>query len=175
MPLTCHPDTPSRAVTAIELQLAMLASGRLRTRFHVDGVLDDIALPDPAPPERADGLWRTTCFELFVHDQAGSGYIEFNFSPSSRWSAYRFSDYREFETELGCAQPPKIELDASETHLTLEVELDIPRNAGKLALSAVIEESDGTKSYWALAHPLGKPDFHHKDCFALTLPAPGTP
>ena len=37
----------------------------------------------------------------------------------------------------------------------------------------VIEELDGTKSYWALAHPPGKPDFHHPDCFALTLAAPG--
>ncbi len=40
-----------------------------------------------------------------------------------------------------------------------------------LALSAVIEEKEGTKSYWALKHPPGKPDFHHPDCFALTLPA----
>ena len=47
-----------------------------------------------------------------------------------------------------------------------------PDNGAKLALSAVIEELDGTKSYWALAHPPGKPDFHHPDCFALTLGAP---
>lgn len=40
------------------------------------------------------------------------------------------------------------------------------------AISAVIEEADGTKSYWALRHPPGKPDFHHPDCFALELPAP---
>lgn len=39
------------------------------------------------------------------------------------------------------------------------------------AISAVIEEADGTKSYWALAHPPGKPDFHHPDGFVLALPA----
>jgi hypothetical protein len=38
-----------------------------------------------------------------------------------------------------------------------------------LGLSAVIEETNGDKSYWALAHPPGKPDFHHSDCFALEL------
>jgi hypothetical protein len=38
-------------------------------------------------------------------------------------------------------------------------------------LSAIIEEADGTRSYWALAHPPGEPDFHHPDCFALELPA----
>ena len=35
-----------------------------------------------------------------------------------------------------------------------------------------IEEQDGRKSYWALAHPPGKPDFHHPDCFVLDLPPP---
>jgi hypothetical protein len=38
-------------------------------------------------------------------------------------------------------------------------------------VAAVIEEADGAKSYWALAHPPGKPDFHHRDCFQLELPA----
>jgi hypothetical protein len=41
----------------------------------------------------------------------------------------------------------------------------------QLALSAVIEETNGRISYWALAHPFGQPDFHHSDCFALDLPA----
>jgi hypothetical protein len=34
-----------------------------------------------------------------------------------------------------------------------------------------LEEQDGTKSYWALAHPPGdKPDFHDPACFAAHLP-----
>ena len=28
----------------------------------------------------------------------------------------------------------------------------------------------GAISYWALAHPAEKPDFHHPDSFVLTLP-----
>jgi hypothetical protein len=31
----------------------------------------------------------------------------------------------------------------------------------------VIEDQSGGVSYWALAHPPGKPDFHHADGFAL--------
>jgi hypothetical protein len=34
-------------------------------------------------------------------------------------------------------------------------------------LAAVIEDTRGDKSYWALAHPPGKADFHHSDTFAL--------
>ena len=39
----------------------------------------------------------------------------------------------------------------------------------RLGLSAVIEASDATLSYWALHHPPGKPDFHHADGRALLL------
>jgi hypothetical protein len=38
------------------------------------------------------------------------------------------------------------------------------------ALTAMIEETDGVKSYWALKHTPGKPDFHHAYGFALELP-----
>jgi hypothetical protein len=39
----------------------------------------------------------------------------------------------------------------------------------RVGLSAVIEEISGRRSYWALAHPPGKADFHHFDSFALEL------
>jgi hypothetical protein len=42
-----------------------------------------------------------------------------------------------------------------------------------MEVSAVIEENSGAKSYWALKHPPGKPDFHHADGFDLTLSAEG--
>ena len=44
-----------------------------------------------------------------------------------------------------------------------------PSVTSELGLSAVIEEQDGTKSYWALAHPDGPPDFHDPACFAASL------
>jgi len=39
--------------------------------------------------------------------------------------------------------------------------------AATLGLSAVLEETNGRKSYWALVHRPGQPDFHHSDCFTL--------
>jgi hypothetical protein len=41
-----------------------------------------------------------------------------------------------------------------------------------LGLSAVVEHADGARSYWALQHPPGKPDFHHPDSFAMQLALP---
>jgi hypothetical protein len=38
-----------------------------------------------------------------------------------------------------------------------------------LALTTVIEASDGSKSYWALRHGAAQPDFHLRQSFTLAL------
>ena len=171
--LSCHRDTPS-GVASIHVAIEASAEGRLWLRYHVDALLRNIGLPDPAPSARADELWRSTCFELFARRSGRPDYLEFNFSPSSQWAAYRFAGYRDGMSELELAESPAIGLDASEGHLALEVALDFPcewRDASlHVGLSAVIEETDGIKSYWALKHPADKPDFHHPDGFVLELP-----
>ncbi len=73
------------------------------------------------------------------------------------------------------AEEPEIGLDASQGHFALEADIPLPAGSLDVAISAVIEEADGTKSFWALSHPPGKPDFHAPSCFALTLPAPEAP
>lgn len=173
--LIAHPEAPARAVESVEVQFEMSPDGALWLRYHIEVPENDLALPDPAERDRADGLWKTTCCELFLKQSGEPEYLEFNFSPSSRWAAYRFASYRDGGENLDI-EPPAIFLDCSASHLALEATVQLPRgwtDAPLLAaLSAVIEETDGTKSYWALRHPPGKPDFHHPDCFALTLGAP---
>jgi len=63
-----------------------------------------------------------------------------------------------------------IETEADEDWYELAATVP-PAESGRwrVALTAVIEETNGTKSYWALKHPPGKPDFHHADGFALEL------
>ena len=157
------------------MRVGRSARGVLWLRYDIEVPEDDLALPDPVTSARADSLWTTTCCELFIKHPDGPEYLEFNFSPSSQWAAYRFSGYRECAENFDVT-PPDIFLDCSGSHLALETTIEIPPAWADAplvaALSAVIEETDGTKSYWALRHPPGKPDFHHPDCFALTLGAP---
>lgn len=137
-------------------------------RFVVEGDVDGIAWPSAVEPGRADELWRHTCFEAFV--RTGEGYREYNLSPSGAWASYRFDGYRrgmaEAKEGAGVAG-----LDGASDLVALEGRIELPEDAaGPLALSAVIEDADGRISYWALAHPSDKPDFHHPDSFVLELP-----
>jgi hypothetical protein len=170
-PLKRHPTSPSAAVGAIETQVGRVASG-LTVSFRVVGRLAELIIPPTAAPERTDELWRHTCFEAFVSRSDG-GYDEFNFAPSGQWAAYRFDGYREGMRPLETA-PPLITVNSTQQVLELTAAIDLAVGAARLGLCAVIEERGGV-SYWALAHPPGRPDFHHADCFALELAASQRP
>ena len=177
LPLSCHPQTPPAATFSVHAHAFRAEFGGLTIRFTIHGDIAPIIIPKQAlDARRADNLWQTTCFEAFVRRPSSQGYIEVNAAPSHEWAAYHFTDYREGMADLALVRAPEIGCDASDTHFALEIDVTLPETwaaeAWSLALSAVIEETDGTKSYWALAHPLGAPDFHHPDCFTLQLEAP---
>jgi hypothetical protein len=169
--LRLHPDSRCDAATGIEVDVALPRPGSLVLSYVVSGKISGLRMPPIVAAARADELWRHTCFEAFVRTSAGPEYYEFNLSPSTRWAAYGFSGYRSgmrVATEIGA---PRIEVRSSAASYSLQAALELDRLSlpWHLGLSAVLEEANGRKSYWALAHPPGKADFHHADCFALEL------
>ena len=169
--LVCHPDTPSVAVKNITATIFDHPASGLLLRWRVDGC-SALVLPSYAGSGRGDDLWQTTCFELFAQ-QGGTAYEEFNFSPSQRWAAYRFSAYRENRQDIEAGEGPVIDHQSGEQLFVLTAKLPgFKLDTGRVGLSAVIEEQGGIKSYWALAHPAGEPDFHDPSCFIAAVPAP---
>ena len=169
--LRLHPDSLCAAATRIEVDIARPRAGSLILSYVVSGRISDLRMPPVVAAVRADELWRHTCFEAFVRASPGPTYYEFNFSPSTQWAAYQFGSYRSgmrVATEIAA---PRIEVRSDKVTYTLQaaLELDGLSSPLHLGLSAVLEETNGRKSYWALAHPPGKADFHHADCFALEL------
>jgi hypothetical protein len=139
--------------------------------FGVGAPASRFVIPEVDEPSRAGDLWKTTCFEAFLRESGNEAYQEWNFAPSGQWAAYSFSDYREEMAELEVRTPPYIRMEDNLTWWTLGATIAV--EAGKswdINLTAVLEEKDGTKSYWALAHPAEKPDFHSPDCFVAKLP-----
>ena len=168
--LRLHPDSHRDAVARIEVEAARPEPGRLVLHYVLTGRTGDILWPSLAEPARTDELWRHTCFELFLRPAGDPGYCEFNFSPSTRWAAYRFGGYR---TGMAPAEAcPRIAVRPGADRFEMDVELALAEIADvtlRLGLAAVVEEKGGRMSYWALNHPSGKPDFHHADGFALEL------
>lgn len=179
--LTAHPLGAANAIERVEVSVGQIRQSeamkrdRLVLQFRVECPPGSLFMPARQPPLRGDGLWQTTCCELFIKGP-GSSYREYNFSPSTQWAAYHFDNYRERSGWLECEQPPSVHADIEPYGLLLDADIPLDgQDKLRIGLSAVIEEVDRTKSYWALRHPPGPPDFHHPDCFALTLEAPGRP
>lgn len=172
MLLHLRPFLPaSGPVTGVTVAVRRRGGG-LTLDWRVTGA-GSLRLPAKAAPARKDGLWRTTCFELFVRPRAGEVYVEFNFSPSTEWAAYRFDGYRQGMADAD-AGAPEIVATTSGPVFALSAAVDLGPLAetpsARLGLAAVLETKDGTKSYWALAHGGDKPDFHRADGFIARLP-----
>ena len=174
--LTCHPATPARAVRAITASVVGLDAHWLNLRWRVEGTTR-LVVPRLAGRTRADGLWKTTCFELFAHGMgAATAYSEFNLSPSERWAAYDFTAYREGNTNRDMPRSPDCTW-RHPSHSGIAIfDAVIPRGGLPAfplhsGIAAVIEEEGGHLSYWALKHAGAKPDFHDAACFTLLISA----
>jgi hypothetical protein len=175
--LNPHPQSFPQAARGVEVEVSRSSTCQLTLRYLVAGAIGDLCLPPVAAPTRHDGLWQHTCFEAFIRTAPDGSYYEFNFSPSTQWAAYRFGTYRSGRSPARLARAP-IRTRIGEDRFELRTLLDLGPLADldadpvwQLGLSAVVEERSGHKSYWALTHPDGDPDFHHSDCFALELAA----
>lgn len=144
--------------------------------YRMRGALAALCIPPVGAAERTDGLWRHTCFEAFIRNADGAAYAELNFSPSTRWAIYAFERYRDGMRPVPVDEPPTVSVRQEANALTLRavvpavlVRDTVPARRHLLALSAVIEDRSGARSYWALAHPPGPPDFHHAAGFVMNL------
>lgn len=175
--LLFHRANPPLAVSSVQARILSLDAHWLTLRWLVEGA-GQMVLPPFAGKRRADGLWQTTCFELFVKPDGGDAYVEFNLSPSQSWAAYDFSAYRQGMAERPTPRNPVCTPRRGQSMLIFDAAIPaaaLPPMPWAFGLSAVIEEEGGRKSYWAIAHREDKPDFHCEACFAAKLAAPAAP
>jgi hypothetical protein len=173
--LRCHPASPCRGIDRIDVTLRWLQPVLLELAYVMHGDAAAVVLPAAGRRQFADRLWEHTCVEAFLRE--GDGYAELNFSPSGDWAVYRFDGYRTGMRRVELTVPSLIDVNRREQRIVITAAVSLAafawvRQAQHLtmALSAVIEETGGARSYWALAHPSENPDFHHAGAFALTLP-----
>jgi len=171
--LSRHPASRGTAARRLVAEVRWCAHAReLSLRYRLEADAERLLVPPAAPPARADGLWRHTCFEAFVQPAGQAGYLEFNLAPSGEWAAYRFEGRREGMQPLELPGSPRLRCARSANELTLEavVPAAVPASGVlQLGLSAVTEDRDGSLAWWALRHPSLAPDFHDPESFTLRL------
>jgi len=167
-PLVCHPQSRPGAVRSVKAGVER-GEGGVLLKFILQGDLEALRIPSPRPPRIAPRLWEHTCCEVFVARDGRPAYHEFNLSPSGEWAAHAFERYREGAMLSDAALDPRIAVRRDAGRLELDALIRCEGERLLIGLAAVVEAADGSLSYWALRHPPGKPDFHHRDAFALAL------
>jgi hypothetical protein len=174
--LVPHPETPPSEPFKLWVNVdhsgAFGATASANLWFCIGAAPIRFVIPEPAEePGRAADLWETTCFEAFLRLRGDKPYREWNFAPSGNWAAYDFTSHREGRSDADVA-PPYIRVEDNLTWWAFGATIAVPsKKTFDLGLSAVLEEKDGPKSYWALDHSEGeKPDFHDAACFTAHLP-----
>ena len=172
-----HPATPCTAVSAINVALYGTRATALELHYRVTGPQALDCLQNAVVGGRGDGLWTHTCCELFVAAADGPAYREFNFSPRGAWAAYDCSDYRAGIRPAAVDSEPQLQLRQGAEEWTLVVSVaghdllpTVQSAELRLGLSMVVEQPNSTLAYWALRHPSGRPDFHHRDAFVIECP-----
>ncbi len=172
------------------LELIPFAAGAADIRIEAsfvplrDGLHVEFRLRDPgawvldtlAPGEytadhlqRTDGLWKTTCFEVFWGVRGQPGYWELNLSPNqAQWNLYHFEGLRQ-------PAPPRPSNDyrvhrLSRTSDTLLCELETSQPPSELerSLCAVVRLQDETL-YYSERHASAKPDFHNRSAWSQSV------
>jgi len=161
-----HPGSRSSAIRSLRARIGRTPSGALAVSFLLDADLDRLRIPGRRPPRFVEGLWRNTCFEVFLARKGSRAYREYNLAPSGEWAGYLFRKYR--LRGNGRAPRPRIQVRRSDGTLKLDARI-AAKGRLRVGLSAVIEEKNGGLSYWALRHAPGKPDFHYRRAFALEV------
>jgi hypothetical protein len=168
---------PTAEFPAIEITGKIARQDNLLSlHYSVQGNIEDIRLPvPPESPAREHDLWKATCFEFFlaIHDRPE--YWEFNLSPSGDWNVYAMDAYRQINMreESAYAQFP-FEFTQTNNELSLDVAVNLSRLFRRqsvllIGITAIIQATDGSETYWALTHPGPRADFHLRESFVIEL------
>ena len=169
--LVLHPTSRCGAAITVEVQARRPEPGLLELAYAVRGAVGALYVPPPAEPLRTDELWRRTCFEAFLRPGAGEAYVELNFAPSSRWAAYRFTGYREGmapprDRRAARSRSPRDAERARARRRSSTSPRHLPPGPCRLALSAVIEETNGDRILLGAGAPARPARFPPRGGFA---------
>lgn len=150
----------------------------LNMSFELSGALDEISLAKPVKsPARIQGLWQTTCFEVFIKNQESEEYIEFNFSSEYDWNCFYFPNKKSRLKEYQKITNLSVNSVKENTTFFIESSVDLnklpdglwKKNKMRIGPAAILESKTKELTYWACKHLDKVPNFHNHDSFNYEL------
>ncbi len=148
----------------------------LRCNVNILGPIESLKIKNTSlSPQRREGIWHSTCFEVFLSSTKGTAYTEWNFCPSSDWWVMDFSSYRNRieNSNIDERKPENLQWSlVNPEQLTCHFGISLPQNISRdslrIGLTSILENKAGIKTYWSLVHLHENPDFHASESFLIT-------
>ena len=116
-------------------------------------------------PIRANNLWKSTCFELFIAPKENLNYWELNISSSTKWNFYAFDSYKENMREERDISIPNIEIVQKENLYFISCEFNlreiIPKQSN-FNLAVILLDRNCVRHFYSINRKGGVVDFHDK-------------
>ncbi|MBP6218944.1 MAG: hypothetical protein KA436_10190 [Oligoflexales bacterium] len=143
----------------------------IQVYYEVQGPISKLKIVEPNPdPFYREGIWESTCCELFISIPPSQGYKEWNISPSGDWFSMHFSGYRTRQANYKDLSPPlstNWRREGDKLSCSLKVKIPVSQEPLHLSICTILEDLQGEKSYWSLTHTQPNPDFHDLGSFSL--------
>lgn len=137
--------------------------------FTLQGVLAEYSFEETKNRQRANELWRTTCFELFLASRENEDYYELNFSSSLAWNLYHLSSYRADVQEVQVLSEPTIRINKQENQFQICLELELEElcleQFNLYNVASILLTKENERTFWSVKHEKDVPDFHHRSNF----------
>ena len=141
---------------------------RVKVEYKVTGELNNYIFEEASKQKRANELWKSTCFELFIAPKEKLNYWELNISPSTKWNLYTFDNYKELMREEKNISIPNIEITQREDGyiLSCEVYFDIEEFSPKdnnFNLAVILLDKKEVRHFYSINRKDGVVNFHDRD------------
>ena len=142
---------------------------RVIVEYIVTGELNNYIFENlKVKQQRANELWKATCFELFISPRESLNYWELNISTSKEWNCYAFDNYKENMREEKNISIPNIEITQKKDTYILSCELNfgiggVSPEHSNFNLAIILLDTDRVRHFYSINKKNGIVDFHNKD------------
>lgn len=142
---------------------------QVKLNYQLLGHLECYNFQKPIKQQRADELWKESCFELFLAHTSSEAYWEINLSPSTAWNAYRFDAYKKGMLPSSLFSTPRIKSLQTDNRYSFDVKMTLQEsllnNELQINLAVILLDKQKKRHFYTLQPRQGHPDFHDRTTF----------